>query len=59
MQSALPTVACRAASPPYLRPMSDEESKLTRTKRLWARTGRLLTGAAADPARDRLPPGKG
>jgi len=35
-----------------------EDSKLTRAKRQWAREGRLLTGAAAEPARERLPPGQ-
>ncbi len=34
------------------------DSKLTRAKRQWARDGRLLTGATADPERDRLPPGQ-
>ena len=39
--------------------MGDESnSKLIEAKRAWARQGRLLTGAAADPARDRLPPGQ-
>ena len=39
--------------------MGDEtNSKLIEAKRAWARQGRLLTGAAADPARDRLPPGQ-
>jgi DMSO/TMAO reductase YedYZ molybdopterin-dependent catalytic subunit len=32
--------------------------KLIETKQAWARDGRLLTGTAADPARDRLPPGQ-
>lgn len=32
--------------------------KLVATKEAWARQGRGLTGAAADPARDRLPPGQ-
>ena len=32
--------------------------KLIEKKREWARDGRLLTGTAADPARDRLPPGQ-
>jgi len=35
-----------------------EDSKLTRAKRQWARMGRLLTGATADPQTDRLPPGQ-
>ncbi|OJY76964.1 MAG: sulfite oxidase-like oxidoreductase [Rhodospirillales bacterium 70-18] len=33
-------------------------AKLVATKEKWARDGRLLTGHAADPARDRLPPGQ-
>jgi DMSO/TMAO reductase YedYZ molybdopterin-dependent catalytic subunit len=32
--------------------------KLVESKQRWAREGRLLTGAAADPERDRLPPGQ-
>ena len=32
--------------------------KLIAAKQAWAREGRLLTGATADPARDRLPPGQ-
>lgn len=32
--------------------------KLVKTKEKWARTGRLLTGKAGDPARERLPPGQ-
>src|SRR5271166_5171086 len=32
--------------------------KLIEAKQGWARDGRLLTGATADPARDRLPPGQ-
>ena len=32
--------------------------KLIGRKQEWARDGRLLTGAHADPARDRLPPGQ-
>ncbi|MGK9169438.1 sulfite oxidase-like oxidoreductase [Inquilinus limosus] len=32
--------------------------KLVESKRRWAREGRLLTGAAGDPERDRLPPGQ-
>ena len=39
-------------------PEPPEDSKLVRTKRQWARDGRLLTGTTADPARDRLPPGQ-
>jgi DMSO/TMAO reductase YedYZ molybdopterin-dependent catalytic subunit len=46
---------------------SDDESipltgrikdKLIESKQDWAREGRLLTGVAGDPARDRLPPGQ-
>jgi DMSO/TMAO reductase YedYZ molybdopterin-dependent catalytic subunit len=33
-------------------------AKLVAVKQQWARTGRLLTGQVADPARDRLPPGQ-
>jgi DMSO/TMAO reductase YedYZ molybdopterin-dependent catalytic subunit len=32
--------------------------KLIETKQEWARSGRLLVGTTADPARDRLPPGQ-
>lgn len=32
--------------------------KLVDSKQAWAREGRLLTGRAADPARERLPPGQ-
>lgn len=32
--------------------------KLIEAKQDWAREGRLLTGASADPERDRLPPGQ-
>ena len=32
--------------------------KLIEKKQEWARDGRLLTGTASDPARDRLPPGQ-
>ena len=35
-----------------------KDSKLTETKRQWARDKRLLTGEIADPARARLPPGQ-
>lgn len=35
-----------------------EASKLTRTKRNWAKLGRFLTGRHGDPATDRLPPGQ-
>jgi DMSO/TMAO reductase YedYZ molybdopterin-dependent catalytic subunit len=34
------------------------KEKLIEAKQDWAREGRLLTGTAADPARDRLPPGQ-
>ncbi|MFT8244401.1 sulfite oxidase-like oxidoreductase [Roseomonas sp. BN140053] len=34
------------------------KDKLVRTKEGWAREGRLLTGQAGDPERDRLPPGQ-
>jgi DMSO/TMAO reductase YedYZ molybdopterin-dependent catalytic subunit len=36
----------------------EPNSKLINAKRAWARSGRLLTGTTADPARDRLPPGQ-
>jgi len=36
----------------------DEETKLTATKRRWAREGRFLTGRVARPDADRLPPGQ-
>ena len=39
-------------------PASDPNGKLVRTKMRWAEEGRALTGAAADPARQRLPPGQ-
>lgn len=35
-----------------------EDSKLTRTKERWAAVGKFLTGHAARPDRDRLPPGQ-
>ena len=35
-----------------------EDSKLTRTKRLWAEAGKFLTGRATRPEDDRLPPGQ-
>jgi DMSO/TMAO reductase YedYZ molybdopterin-dependent catalytic subunit len=41
--------------------MSDElppETKLTRTKRLWAEAGKFLTDHAVPRAKDRLPPGQ-
>jgi DMSO/TMAO reductase YedYZ molybdopterin-dependent catalytic subunit len=34
------------------------DSKLTRTKQLWARAGKFLTGRVARPDSDRLPPGQ-
>ncbi len=34
------------------------KQKLVQTKQAWAREGRLLTGRAADAARNRLPPGQ-
>lgn len=34
------------------------KEKLVRSKEKWAEEGRLLTGEAGDPARDRLPPGQ-
>jgi DMSO/TMAO reductase YedYZ molybdopterin-dependent catalytic subunit len=34
------------------------ESKLTRTKQLWARQGRFITGRHARPDTERLPPGQ-
>jgi DMSO/TMAO reductase YedYZ molybdopterin-dependent catalytic subunit len=34
------------------------ESKLTRTKQLWARAGKFLTGETASPEVRRLPPGQ-
>lgn len=35
-----------------------EDSKLTRSKQAWARAGRFLTGQAARPESERLPPGQ-
>ena len=35
-----------------------ESTKLTRTKRQWAREGRFLTGRVARPDSERLPPGQ-
>ncbi len=35
-----------------------EDSKLTRSKRAWAEAGKFLTGRAAPPGADRLPPGQ-
>ena len=34
------------------------KEKLLRIKQMWAREGRLLTGATGDPEHDRLPPGQ-
>ncbi len=39
-------------------PTGQLRDKLIAAKQAWARQGRLLTGATADPARDRLPPGQ-
>jgi DMSO/TMAO reductase YedYZ molybdopterin-dependent catalytic subunit len=39
-------------------PTGPIKEKLVRTKEQWAREGRALTGAQADPARVRLPPGQ-
>ena len=35
-----------------------DETKLTRTKQLWAATGKFLTGHPTRPETDRLPPGQ-
>jgi DMSO/TMAO reductase YedYZ molybdopterin-dependent catalytic subunit len=35
-----------------------EDTKLTRTKRLWAEAGKFLTGRPTRPEDDRLPPGQ-
>ncbi|HVG49726.1 MAG TPA: hypothetical protein VM899_16495, partial [Rubellimicrobium sp.] len=35
-----------------------EDTKLTRTKRLWAEAGKFLTGRPPRPEDDRLPPGQ-
>lgn len=35
-----------------------DDSKLTRTKRLWAEAGKFLTGQASRPEEARLPPGQ-
>ena len=35
-----------------------DDTKLTRTKRLWAAAGKFLTGHASRPEEDRLPPGQ-
>jgi DMSO/TMAO reductase YedYZ molybdopterin-dependent catalytic subunit len=39
-------------------PAGRRRDKLIAAKEAWARQRRLLTGAVADPARDRLPPGQ-
>ena len=39
-------------------PATPADSKLTRTKQLWARAGKFLTGRVARPDSDRLPPGQ-
>jgi len=39
-------------------PHANVNEKLIRTKEKWAKDGRALTGTAADPARDRRPPGQ-
>ncbi|MDT3376781.1 sulfite oxidase-like oxidoreductase [Labrys neptuniae] len=39
-------------------PATPADSKLTRTKQLWAQAGKFLTGRAARPESDRLPPGQ-
>ena len=39
-------------------PHEDVNAKLIRTKEKWAQEGRALTGATADPAHDRRPPGQ-
>jgi len=38
--------------------MSDKREKFVAKKQEWAAQGRLLTGHAGDPVRDRLPPGQ-
>jgi len=37
---------------------TSDDTKLTRTKRLWAETGKFLTGRPTRPEDDRLPPGQ-
>jgi DMSO/TMAO reductase YedYZ molybdopterin-dependent catalytic subunit len=37
---------------------ASDDSKLTRTKRAWARDGKFLTGKISRPETDRLPPGQ-
>ena len=39
-------------------PETPPDSKLTRTKQLWARAGKFLTGHVARPDSERLPPGQ-
>ena len=39
-------------------PATPADSKLTRTKQLWAQAGKFLTGRASRPQSDRLPPGQ-
>ncbi|OCC06202.1 molybdopterin-binding protein [Labrys sp. WJW] len=39
-------------------PATPADSKLTRTKQLWAQAGKFLTGRASRPESDRLPPGQ-
>lgn len=38
--------------------LTEGREKLVARKQQWAREGRLLTGTAGDPTRDRLPPGQ-
>ena len=38
-------------------PLAQVKRKLVESKQRWAREGRLLTGRAARPAEQRLPPG--
>jgi DMSO/TMAO reductase YedYZ molybdopterin-dependent catalytic subunit len=39
-------------------PAPPADSKLTRTKQIWAQAGKFLTGRVARPESDRLPPGQ-
>ncbi|WP_413990629.1 sulfite oxidase-like oxidoreductase [Labrys okinawensis] len=39
-------------------PATPADSKLTRTKQLWAKAGKFLTGRVLRPESDRLPPGQ-
>ncbi|MBP0579424.1 sulfite oxidase-like oxidoreductase [Labrys sp. LIt4] len=39
-------------------PATPADSKLTRTKQLWAQAGKFLTGRPSRPESDRLPPGQ-